>query len=217
MPRKRVTLIRHGQTEMNVFLATHPWNAADFKDPELVDTRLTAEGEAQARRIAGRLPPPDLLVSSPLRRALCTAQLVFPLDNAVPFRRLVHPLCRERLYHSSDVGRAPALLAAEHPAWDGFDALPPVWWHTSGLNGGDDNGSNDDPLSHTPEPEGLFLQRVQLFLDWLVAQPEENITVVSHWGVIDALTSTEFQNAEARTYDVNELAVRQPLELVPPG
>jgi len=70
------------------------------------------------RRVASLSPPPQLLVASPLRRALRTAELAFasaPPPPALP--RLVTPLCRERLYHSSDVGRAPALVAAEHPTW----------------------------------------------------------------------------------------------------
>jgi broad specificity phosphatase PhoE len=117
--------------------------SASFKDPLLYDTKLTREGEKQARasrapprhvsgpdaclgrqasslvrRVATLSPPPQLLVASPLRRALRTAELAFAsaaMPPALP--RLVTPLCRERLYHSSDVGRAPAVLAAEHPTW----------------------------------------------------------------------------------------------------
>ena len=71
-----------------------------------------------ANRVATLSPAPQLLVSSPLRRALRTAELAFaaaPQPPALP--RLVTALCRERLYHSSDVGRAPAIIAAEHPTW----------------------------------------------------------------------------------------------------
>ena len=52
---------------------------------------------------------PELLVSSPLSRALHTADLAFQ-DADIP--RLVLPLARERLWLSSDVGqprRAPVL------------------------------------------------------------------------------------------------------------
>ena len=66
-------------------------------------------------RAAGEYPKslkpvqPELLVSSPLSRALHTADLAFQ-DADVP--RLVLPLARERLWLSSDVGqprRAPVL------------------------------------------------------------------------------------------------------------
>ena len=44
--------------------------------------------------------PPQLIVSSPLTRALHTAQLAF---GGVPCPRVAHPLLAERLEHSSDV------------------------------------------------------------------------------------------------------------------
>lgn len=43
---------------------------------------------------------PQLIVSSPLTRALQTAELAFA---AVDCPRIVHPLAAERLEHSSDV------------------------------------------------------------------------------------------------------------------
>ena len=122
-------------------------------------TRLTAhtpsstsQASSLAKRVASLSPAPQLLVASPLRRALRTAELAFA--DAPPLPRLVSPLCRERLYHSSDVGRAPAIIAAEHPSWGGFDALDPIWWHSNG---------DGDPLSHDPEPEGARLHRGRAF------------------------------------------------------
>ena len=67
-------MIRHGRTEMNEYLAKHRWDDAQFTDPMLFDTRLTALGEAQAvalRAITDALhPEPQLLVASPLRLTL---------------------------------------------------------------------------------------------------------------------------------------------------
>jgi hypothetical protein len=114
--------------------------------------------------------------------------------------------------------------------------LPPIWWHSNG---------DGDPLAHDPEPEGVFLARCAAFGAWLAARPETCIAVVTHWGVIDALTSIEFENCEVRllcvregaeecacvltracavvqlrTFPLAALAVRAPRELgplVPPG
>lgn len=44
----------------------------------------------------------------------------------------------------------------------------------------------------------MFLARVAEFRDWLVARPETVIAVVTHWGVLDALTQIEFANCEVR-------------------
>ena len=67
------------------------------------DTTLTERGRTEVRSAAARvrqLPAPDLLVVSPLTRALQSAELAFE-DVRCP--RIVHPLATERLEHSSDV------------------------------------------------------------------------------------------------------------------
>ena len=78
---KTIHLVRHGRTEMNDYLRENHWADPDFVDPMMIDTRLTSEGEAQARAlrtIATALEPaPELIVASPLRRALRTAELAF--------------------------------------------------------------------------------------------------------------------------------------------
>lgn len=55
----------------------------------------------------------QLLVVSPLTRALQTASLAFGEQPGCPV--LVEPLWRERLYLSSDVGRPGQQLAQEFP------------------------------------------------------------------------------------------------------
>ncbi len=67
------------------------------------DTTLTDRGRSEVRSAAARvrqLPPPDLLVVSPLTRAIQSAELAF---EGVSCPRIVHPLATERLEHSSDV------------------------------------------------------------------------------------------------------------------
>ena len=64
----RVIVVRHGQTEWNV----------EARIQGQGDSRLTAEGRAQARAIAARLAaqPFDVLVSSDLGRAAATARAI---------------------------------------------------------------------------------------------------------------------------------------------
>ena len=54
----------------------------------------------------------QVLVVSPLTRALLTAQLAFPHHQGPV---TVEPLARERVWLSSDCGRAPAELQQEFP------------------------------------------------------------------------------------------------------
>ena len=70
-----------------------------------------------------------------------------------------------------------------------------------------------------PRGADIFLARCAAFAAWLAARPESSIAVVTHWGVIDALTCVEFENCELRSYPLGALAARAPREgtLVPPG
>lgn len=148
MVAKSYVCIRHGVTEMNVYLGGCPYGTPGFVDPGLYDTRLTDEGMRvastellSALRAAHKEDPIQLVVSSPLTRALKTAELGLgsievsdTIANtsrprrwqgvlAMAFRhivslqvpRTVSPLIAERRYLSSDMGRAPSLLVAEFP------------------------------------------------------------------------------------------------------
>ncbi|GAB4820874.1 hypothetical protein N2152v2_007920 [Parachlorella kessleri] len=123
---------------MNVHLAfcRPSYGQPGFVDPLLYDTRLTANGQAQAQRAAAKvatlLPAPEVVVISPLTRALQTADVVF---GGQPWPRVVQPLAAERLYLSSDVGRHRELLEQDFPHHD-FAHLPlsaelqsAAWWH----------------------------------------------------------------------------------------
>lgn len=82
---------------MNVWLSKYYQGLVSIEDPLLYDTRLTPEGQQQALKLSAKLASgkllggiPDLLVVSPLTRALQTTQLAFPDEiqaragNALP-------------------------------------------------------------------------------------------------------------------------------------
>jgi hypothetical protein len=74
----------------------------------------------------------QLIVSSPLSRCLQTSNYVFEdLEFNTPQNRYVHPLCAERCYLSSDVGRYKHELEPKYPNWN-FDLLESdkPWWYT---------------------------------------------------------------------------------------
>jgi len=159
--QKMISIIRHGRTEMNEVLSKHRWGDPNFNDAELWDTRLTEIGQNQARQLNELIRDPnskyhhlletELIVSSPLSRALHTAELAFsktrlfheeesmlmmmPSSSSSsgkktsPPLRLVHPLASERVYLSSDTGRPHAELRQEFPRWD-YSLLQPQdkWW-----------------------------------------------------------------------------------------
>jgi broad specificity phosphatase PhoE len=92
-------------SEINEHIAKHPWGLPGFVDPGLRDAKLSADGVALARsrgptflkEHAQFLADTRLIVSSPLTRALHTAQLLLSGTQAqVPLVML--PLASERVY-----------------------------------------------------------------------------------------------------------------------
>ena len=200
--QKRVLLLRHGRTEMNDFLSVVPYDSPTFVDPMLVDTRLTATGRAQAAEAARTLRARadiELVVCSPLTRALATAELAFGGRDGPPV--VVHPLCAERRWHGADLGRERAVLerefAGEHIDW----SLVPAqggWGY-----------SPDPPPARGPiveETEADFIARLASFCAWLDARPETTIAVTTHWGVILALTGEQVNNCALLERTAAELA-----------
>lgn len=181
---KPVILIRHGQSTFNLHYER------TGEDPGHIDARLTPLGEQQALAARALLAddPVDLVVCSPLTRALQTAHLIFG-ERDVP----IHVTCqhRERLESSCDVGRAPALLREDFPHL-AFEHLDDPWWHHI--------PGDDRPF--VVEPVELFEDRVASFRAWLAAHEAERIAVVGHGTFFHALAGQWLRNCEVLRWTV---------------
>ena len=174
-----VILIRHGQSTFNAHFE------ATGTDPGHVDARLTETGHrqaAEARAKIAAVPRPDLVISTPLTRALQTTLGIFG-GSGIP----VEVTCqhREHLESFCDIGRTPAELAAEFPGL-AFDHLDDPWWH---------NG----PVDHRGlpvEPHAAFTGRVQSFAQWLAEHPAATVAVIGHGTFFRHLTGRGFANCE---------------------
>jgi broad specificity phosphatase PhoE len=111
--------------------------------------------------------PVELVISSPLTRALQTAVGLFADHPGAP-PMLVADLVRERVENSCDVGRAPAHLAADFPTVE-VAHLADVWWHAAG---------EPDHRGICVEPIETVEARVAAFRAFLRARPERVIAVV---------------------------------------
>lgn len=173
-----VYLIRHGQSTFNAAFA------ASGVDPMHFDARVSEKGAeqiAQARQAALDLNV-DLVVASPLTRALQTATGLFH-GATVPI--IVSSIHAERLEHSCDVGRVPAVLSDEYPALD-FAHLDDCWWHRGETGEGD----------FTVEPEPVVMDRVAAFSQWISSRPEATVAVVGHGEFFQRLTGHYMENCE---------------------
>lgn len=55
-------------------------------------------------------------------------------------------------------------------------------------------------------PPDVFLARMQQLQVWILARPEQSIALVSHWGVLQALTGGhDFENCELQTLAASQL------------
>uniref|UniRef100_A0A7R9VRV2 Uncharacterized protein n=1 Tax=Chlamydomonas euryale TaxID=1486919 RepID=A0A7R9VRV2_9CHLO len=192
--------VRHGITEMNVYLSKHRYYEG-MKDPKLWDTRLTPEGMAGARNASGVAatlnPKPEVLIVSPLSRALHTAELVFPHYEGPTH---VEPLARERVWLSSDCGSSPRVLDGLFGSGGSgrfsFDHLPDVWWYAP--------RGEARPDKIPMEPEAAFRQRVAEFKAYLLKRPEAVVAVVAHWGLLHELTGHSFDNCEIKSFELHD-------------
>ena len=178
---KSILCIRHGESTFNA-----AWRATGV-DPLHFDAPLSEVGAAQVRlaRVRLRSLPVELVVSSPLTRALQTAAGLFEDHPHAP-RILVSALPRERVESSCDIGRAPVDLAADFPRLE-LDHLADVWWHAQGM--ADDRGI-------CVEPVAIVEARVRQFRSFLLARPERCIAVVGHGTFFFHLTGKVLANCE---------------------
>jgi glucosyl-3-phosphoglycerate phosphatase len=163
-------LVRHAESE---------WNRHYSRtriDPGIPDPPLTRAGRRQAERLIDRLSEANVnrLVASPYRRALETVTIV---AKALGLPITVEPLVRERCVFSCDLGTSPQELAMLWPDLD-FAHLEEQWWGVPA------------------ESETSLATRCVAFrakTDPLPDRPQ--VAVITHWGVIRALTGQELTNA----------------------
>jgi broad specificity phosphatase PhoE len=213
---KEIILIRHGTTVMNEHLAKKPWGSDHFVDANFFDTRLSPRGIAGATALNEKIIQRDpaigvisrieCLVSSPLTRALHTADLAFKgvgLGDDVP--RIALPLARERTYLSSEVGRTRTELAAEFPGWDLSLLGGGVWWYAHPEDREYTEWRPKGTYACLGEPADVFSSRMRLLRGWLAARPEKVICLVCHWGVARALTGVSFENCDFKSFALADL------------
>jgi len=188
--KKKIIFIRHGQSEHNV----SGWEM-EKKGIFLWDAKLSAYGIEQAaaiKKLFRNHTEIELIVASPLTRALATTLLAFQ-DHPAP--RFVLPDAREIQTGGDDLGSDSADLAVAFPQFD-FSHLPKgPWFHTSGAT---TIAEARDLYAKTlfKEPERLFVPRLNALKQWLWNRREHCIAVVCHADLVLTLTGITLHNCE---------------------
>jgi broad specificity phosphatase PhoE len=171
-------LIRHGQSEFNVAFGR------DRIDPGITDAPLTELGRQQARVAALAIiarresQPVSRLICSPYTRALQTAAIIGEILD-LPIS--VDPLIRELSAFACDIGTPRAHLLDRFPAHDFNRVTDEIWWHRHDVDG--------------REPETALHTRCRAFVETMAGHEDwPEVAVVTHWGVIRALTGEGVDN-----------------------
>jgi broad specificity phosphatase PhoE len=169
-------LLRHGQTVFNAARAT------TGIDPGVVDPGLTELGRTQAEAAAEALADVGVrrLVTSPYTRAIETAAI---LARALALPITVDARVRERMAYACDIGTTRSELARRWTALS-FDHIDEVWWH-----------AEEEPAAHLQSRCDSFRAEMARLPDW------PRLAVVTHWGVIRALTGEHVTNGESIRFD----------------
>jgi broad specificity phosphatase PhoE len=178
---KTILCIRHGESTFNAAWRVNPVDPLHFDAPL---SELGHRQVAQARSVLTRYPV-EIVLTSPLTRALQTAHGVFDRHPSAP-RIQVAALLRERVENSCDIGRAPAALAAEFP-WIDLSDLDDAWWHREGPV---------DARGICIEPIPAVQARVARFKAELLARPERVLALVGHGTFFSYLTGNAMANCE---------------------
>lgn len=203
---KVVHFVRHGQATHNVraevrrsegcsmeeFLAT-------MKEDDQLDADLTEIGRAQARARARPWEGVELVVCSPLSRAIETATLVF--GDRLPF--VAYEGLREWNGLLINGQRRPTAQLVSRFAHVDFSLIPPTdeTWSAEAL-----------------EPADAVASRGLAFLEWLACREEGQIAVVAHGGIFAAMfesplvddvahyLSPRFGNCDVRSVEMRRVA-----------
>jgi broad specificity phosphatase PhoE len=227
---KTIVFLRHGCTYMNEHLGrSHSFGAPNFSDVfeaeemhKYRDSPLSARGIQQAQQLQKSRPEfvqdLDLVVTSPLTRALQTFELGVKdhVQDHVPIIALPH--AAERLYLISDQGRPVPELQNQFPYVDfvtGFETDNAVggsdgdsWWyqHQRDVRYAEWRPTGKGQRYACPgEPDHAFEERMLRLLKWLEDRPESKIAVVCHWGVIDWMLDVDFDNCQWREVSFDKI------------
>lgn len=201
--RKQLWVLRHGQATHNPRAeaarhngCSHDEFMALMQEDDSLDSELTELGKEQGRAVYAQrckklIGEIDLVVSSPLSRAIQTADLAVPfVENRIAiedFREINGWLLNAQRRHLSE------LQSTLFPNWN-FSAL-----------------STETDELWTPELESQAdcCERGYRGLSWILQRPEDNIFLVCHGGI---LRFTMTQHEKVKVVDGRSKDAQKPVD-----
>jgi len=172
MPAKKQTTNDQSSTSKTLFLIRHGQSIANRDYDESIayrDAGLTEQGIAQARALQKELEASelDLVVVSPLTRALQTCQNALPASYTGPI--LVLPEIAEICSSHYSCGQKRNVIQPKFPSSFDWSNVPSdeIWWWQY-------------DHKHSGETNDYQTNRIEKFRRFIKERPEKRIAVFSH-------------------------------------
>jgi len=190
MGTKELLLIRHGQGDHNkLFYENKKKEGLALRDPALNEVGIkqaASLGIALKKRLLESKFDLELIVSSPMRRALMTTDHVFGEFPSYPV--IVSPIPTEMGHGGCDYGSNKTIITRDFPHRDFSLVLSEEWWTEL-------------------ETQEHLEQRVEEFKEFLNSRPETRIAVVSHGRFLTQLVEIDefcaFANCDCKQYTLS--------------
>ncbi|RWA10424.1 hypothetical protein EKO27_g4682 [Xylaria grammica] len=183
-----IHIFRHAESRHNVELDGHA-----IRDPE-----LTTHGVVDAAQKSCQfepMPKVKKIISSPMRRAIQTAGLIFrPLIEEQGMKIILYPDLQECSSQPSDTGSPPDELRAEFGFAIDETHLSDGWWYKGASESY--GGRSREIIAERARQARLFIRNVAKSLN-----DDDHIVVVTHSLFIPHLIENgpKFRNAEFRS------------------
>ena len=150
----------------------------------IYDAPLSETGLSQANKLQSTVAEfaesVELIVCSPLSRAIHTMQLAFP-NIKCPV--IITPLARERGDKTCDIGIPLSEIRQKNPQYDYFHFENEYWW----------NCDPNSPFEFLKESKESLVQRQKELVDFLKTRQEKVVVIISHGQFIKTLVGKKMQ------------------------
>jgi broad specificity phosphatase PhoE len=193
--------IRHAQSTYNKWSLKRiytPW-LWGVRDPMIYDAPLSDKGLSQASKLQYSISDiskkVDLIICSPLTRAIHTMQIAF---QGIECPVIVTPLARERGDKTCDIGIPFSKLREKYPQYEYLHFNNEHWWNCDQAN----------PFEFLKETKESLRKRQAEFIEFLKSRTEKFVVVVSHGQFIKTLTGKKLQmrNCEVRCLSLEDIS-----------
>ena len=193
--------IRHAQSTYNEYSSKRiytPWLWTKG-DPMIQDAPLSSKGLQQARKLHSTSrelrEKVQLIICSPLTRAIQTMNLVFPDANC---HIIISPLVRERGDKLCDMGVPLPIIQEKYPQYEYLHFNSEIWWSCK----------EEPPHEFTKETKESLYSRQRELIEFLKTRAEEIVVIVTHGQFIKTLAkkSLQISNCGIKKFTLDELS-----------